>query len=174
MQAGQQEQREPDSEQTSQHQQTNDQSSQAESSLLDIVTAVVILVRETWRDRWSLAKAEARLSLKSILLIAIVIFHMAMASMLIWVLLLGAASVYAWESGVHWGWILGGLLLAQLALIWYLRRQARRLIHWIGFPETRRAFSSVSGKESAQKKETAEEPSSDETAAPNGREPNPS
>lgn len=174
MQAGQQEQREPHSEETSQDQHTNDQSSQAESSLLDIVTAVVILVRETWRDRWSLAKAEARLSLKSMLLIVILMFYMAMAVMLIWVLLLGAVSIYAWQSGVHWGWIGGGLLLAQLGLIWYLRRQARRLIHWIGFPETRRAFSSVSELEPSQKEEAAEKPSSDDTTAPNSREPNPS
>ncbi len=169
MQAGQQEQREPHSEQPSQDQQSNDPSSEAESSLLDIVTAVVILVRETWRDRWSLAKAEARLSLKSMLLIVLLMFHMAMAAMLIWVLLLGAAGIYAWQSGVHWGWILGGLLLAQLGLIWYLRRQVRRLIHWIGFPETRRAFSSVSALEPSQENEAAQKPSSDDSTASNGR-----
>lgn len=169
MQAGQQEHREPHSEQPSRDQQTNDPSSQAESSLLDIVTAVVILVRETWRDRWSLAKAEARLSLKSMLLIVLLIFHMAMASMLIWVLLLGAASVYAWQSGVHWGWILGALLLAQCGLIWYLRRQARRLIHWIGFPETRRAFSSLAQEEVPE--EETKKTASEESAAANQREP---
>lgn len=172
MQAGQQEQREPHSEQPSRDQPNNDPSSEAESSLLDIVTAVVILVRETWRDRWSLAKAEARLSLKSMLLIVLLIFHMAMASMLIWVLLLGAISVYAWQSGIHWGWILGGLLLAQFGLIWYLRRQARRLIHWIGFPETRRAFSSLVQEEVPE--EEIKKTASEENTAANQREPNPS
>ncbi|WP_347332524.1 hypothetical protein [Marinimicrobium locisalis] len=174
MQAGQQEQREPEPEQTSQEQQKDEPSSQQESSLLDVVTAVVILVRETWRDRWSLAKAEARLSLKSALLVVLLVFFMAMVAMLVWVLLLGGASLYAWESGIHWGWILGGLLLAQLGLIWYLRRQARRLIHWIGFPETRRAFSSVSELEPSQKEEAAEKPRSDDATAPNDREANPS
>ena len=156
MQAGQQEEREPHSEQTSQDQQANDESSQVESSLLDIATALVILVRETWRERWSLVKAEARLSLKSILLIVMLIFYMAMAVMLIWILSLGAMGAVAWQAGIHWGWIIGGAIVAQVGLIWYLRRQARRLIHWVGFPETRRAFSPLDP--------AVEEPTSEENA----------
>ena len=63
-----------------------------ESSLLDLVSAIVVLIRQTWHDRWSLIKAETRLAMKSVLLLGFAILSVAIVLLLIWVLLLGGAS----------------------------------------------------------------------------------
>lgn len=125
-----------------QSQSTNDATGEpsSESSLLDLMTAMVILIRQTWADRWSLFKAEARLVAKGLALILLVSILLALTAMLIWVLLLGVVSYLAWQAGIHWGWIAGGVFAAQGVLLLYLRGQLRRLLIWLRFPETRKAF----------------------------------
>ncbi|UZJ45049.1 hypothetical protein OOT55_03050 [Marinimicrobium sp. C6131] len=120
-----------------------------ESSLLDLATAMVILIRQTWIDRWALFKAEARLAARSLALILLVSMLLAMTLVLVWVLLLAVASYLVWQAGVHWGWIAAGLLLAQGLMIIYLRGQLRRLLRWLRFPETRRAFERLASEHSS-------------------------
>lgn len=112
-----------------------------ESSLWELATAIVILIRQTWFDRWALVKAEARLAAKSLVLILLVSLLIAMTLVLIWGLVLAVASYLAWQAGVHWGWVAVGLILAQGLMLVYLRGQLRRLLNWLSFPETRRAFA---------------------------------
>lgn len=134
--------------------------SSPESSLLDLATAMVILIRQTWIDRWALFKAEARLAAKSLALILLVSMLLAMTLMLVWVLLLAVVSYLAWQAGVHWGWIAAGLVIAQGLMIVYLRVQLRHLLRWLRFPETRRAFARVASDE-----ETPEMPTKEPEAA---------
>ncbi|WP_286805268.1 hypothetical protein [Marinimicrobium sp. UBA4209] len=140
----------------------NDAASESppESSLLDLATAMVILIRQTWIDRWALFKAEARLAARSLALILLVSILLAMTLMLVWVLLLAVVSYLAWQAGVHWGWIAAGLVLAQCVMVVYLRGQLRRLLRWLRFPETRRAFARVASDD-----ETPETPTKETEAA---------
>ncbi len=117
------------------------QEPQPESSLLDLATAIVILIRQTWIDRWALVKAETRLAAKSLALVLLVSLLVAITLMLIWVLFLAVASYLAWQAGAHWGWIAFGLFVAQCLMLVYLRGQFRRLLRWMSFPESRRAFA---------------------------------
>lgn len=118
-----------------------------EASLWELATAIVILIRQTWFDRWALVKSEARLAAKSLVLIVLVSLLIAMTLVLIWGLALAVASYLAWQAGVHWGWIAAGLFVAQGLMLIYLRGQLRRLLRWLSFPETRRAFAPVPGAE---------------------------
>jgi len=143
MRAGEQAQSEPN--QTREEPQNTRQeqpNGSSQESLLDFAAAMVTLVRQTWRDRFALAKAELRLAYNSVfLLIGLAVFS-AMTLMLIWVLLLFGAGYYALQLGIEWYWVLLGMLVAQVLLAIYLRRQVRILARSFTFPETRRAFSS--------------------------------
>lgn len=133
--------RDHSAENDSQEAQDSAKESPPESSLLDLATAIVILIRQTWVDRWALVKAEARLAAKSLTLILLVSILLAMTLMLIWLLVLAIVSYWAWQAGAHWGWIAAGLFIAQCLMLVYLRGQLRRLLDWLSFPETRRAFA---------------------------------
>jgi|GEM_PF-1664775 len=142
MHAGEQAQSEPNqTREESQHTQQEPSQDASQESLLDLAAAMVTLVRQTWRDRFALAKAELRLAYNSVfLLIGLAVFS-AMTLMLIWVLLLAGAGYYVLQLGVAWYWVLSGMLVAQVLLAIYLRRQVRILARSFTFPETRRAFS---------------------------------
>lgn len=144
MRAGEQAQSEPrrtPEESQSTHQAQPKDSSQ--ESLLDFAAAMVTLVRQTWRDRFALAKAEVRLAYNSVFLLIGLAFFSAMTLMLIWVLLLTGAGYYILQLGVALHWVLLGMLAAHVLLFVYLRRQVRMLARSFTFPETRRAFTSM-------------------------------
>jgi len=115
----------------------------ADDSLLDLVAELIALVRQTWRDRFALAKAEAQLAFGSLLLLLGLVVALAVALILVWVLALIALGYYALQWGLSGGWVVAGLLLAQLLLAWYLLRKIKQVTSWLSFPETRRSFSAL-------------------------------
>lgn len=165
MRAGEQAQAEP--EQTREEPQNTRQEQPKDSpqeSLLDFAAAMVTLVRQTWRDRFALAKAELRLAYSSVFVLIGLAVFLAMTLMLIWVLLLVGAGYYVLQTGVAWYWVLAGALVAQFLLAFYLRRQVRMLARSFTFPETRRAFSSKPLSEPEPPPEAAPEKRPDDSA----------
>lgn len=130
---------EPHQQQTQESPDPNEAS--PEESLLDLAAAMIALARQTWRDRFTLARTEARLALSTLILLMGLAFLMAMTLTLIWVLLLIGAGYYAFQQGLSLGWVLTGAILAQVVLVFYLRWQIRSVKGWLTFPATRRAFS---------------------------------
>lgn len=163
MRAG--EQARADEEGSAQQRAQNDQSAPAQESLLDFAAAMVTLVRQSWRDRFALAKAELRLAYSSVFLLIGLAVFLAMTLMLIWVLVLAGIGYWVLEAGVSWFWVLAGAIVAQLVLAWYLRRQVRILARSFSFPETRRAFSRVPWEAAVQPTPETEGARADEGAA---------
>ena len=115
-----------------------------EKSLLDFVTDLIVLARQTWLDRFALAKAEAQLAFGSLLLLLGLVLALAVTLILVWVLVMVALAYYALQWGLNGGWVVAGLLVAQLLLAWYLLRKIKQVTTWLSFPETRRSLASLS------------------------------
>lgn len=113
---------------------------EVEQSLIELLTASVLLTRQVWRERWALLKAETRLAFKSALWLAFLLAFTAVAAGLLWASLLGIAAFGAWQLGLHWGWIALGLVLAQLILLWGVRGLVRQCLRWLSFPASRAAL----------------------------------
>lgn len=113
----------------------------ADESLLDLIAAVITLVQQTWVDRFALARAEAGLAFRSLIVIGLLIGALALVLMVAWVIVLGGVAYYALLQGAHWLAVFAGLLLAQVVLVLLLVWQIKRLARWLSFPATRRAFS---------------------------------
>lgn len=129
----------PEKEQT-QEKQSQDAST-PEDSLMDLMSSIVTLGRQIWRDRFALVKAEMRLATSSLFVIAGLGLVFIMTLMLIWILLITATSYLLAQADIAWGWILAGLLVLHGMLAFYLNKQMKALIRSVSFPETRRAFS---------------------------------
>ncbi len=159
MHAGEDSTAEQEPHQQQKQEQPDSNEASPEESLLDLAAAMIALARQTWRDRFSLARAEARLALSTAILLMGLAFLMAMTLTLIWVLLLLGAGFYAFQQGLSLGWILVGAIGAQVILVFYLRWQIRSVKSWLTFPATRRAFSrSIFAEFKAAAKDPGETP----------------
>lgn len=129
----------PGTEQTQENQ--SQKAAPPEDSLLDLMSSIVVLGKQIWRDRFALVKAEMRLAVSSLFVIAGLGLVFIMTLMLIWILLIAAVSHLLAEADMAWGWILALLLVLHGILAFYLNKQMKALIRSVSFPETRRAFS---------------------------------
>jgi type VI protein secretion system component VasK len=99
------------------------------------------LMRQAWMDRFKLAKAEARLAVKSALLIVVLTCAFCMVWVVAWIIAMVAVGYFALSQGLHWLAVTGILLLIQAAVGFLLTWQIRRLSRWLTFPATRESFS---------------------------------
>lgn len=153
-----------------------DERDDTDTSLFEMATAVVVVLRQVWSDRLALFRAEGKLAVKTLTLVVLVLFCMALAVTLIWVSLLVVLSMVALEAGVHWVGVAAGVIVAQLLMLWYLKRQLDQLLDWMSFPETRRSFARVPEPQSLTPKKTgtgAAAESSSSKSSSSQEEPNP-
>lgn len=134
----------------------------SDESLLDLLAAVLTLIQQTLADHVALARVELRLTLKSVVLISLLLSCMALLGVLMGITLLFGLGYYAITLGVHWGAVVIGLLVAQGLLLWGSLWQIKKLAKSLGFPVSRRALKAWREDPSADKKPSAK---SQETAA---------
>lgn len=129
----------------------------SDESLLDLLSAMFTLIQQTLADHVALARIELRLTLKSVVLISLMLSCMALLGVLMGITLLFGLGYYAITLGAHWGVVVIGLLVAQGLLIWGALLQIKKLAKSLGFPVSRRALSAWS--EDPLTKNGKEEPS---------------
>jgi hypothetical protein len=112
-----------------------------EESLLDLVVRTLVLVRQTWLDRFALARAEAHLAAKSALLILLLTCALGVVWVLGWAVVLGSIAYFALVQGVHWLTVAALLLFSQVVLGCFLWWQIGRLSRWLTFPAMRQSFA---------------------------------
>lgn len=132
----------------------------SDETLFDLLTGMLTLIQQTLSDHVALARIELRLTLKSVVLISLMLSCMALLGVLMGITLLFGLGYYAITLGAHWGVVVVGLLVAQGLLIWGSLLQIKKLAKSLGFPVSRRALKAWREEPSVGKEPSADkEPS---------------